>query len=358
MHARSTPLGVTRKGGWCNFTQFQCCVKRFTAYLMSANYSVCKFLAPALMVLFGLLILPAQRVASAADASGSQSASPQASVSSVLSIGSVTSPVLVGGSFEIVGSGFSPGSVVNFFVSNATGAVNEGPLKPSSPIESTSLTVEVPAAIPLGQGVVALQVVNTDQGFITSNTFYALLEGSAAAGIPSLTAINGVGLAATSLDPSYAIDNFETVVPQGTDVTLQGNGFDTVNGVAVDVFCACAGGKVGPFFLNSGDPALTATSLTVSLPAMGPNALPAGPASIVISNAGADGKYARKSNAGSVPIGRSISVIGVTQDATMLVVDGTGFSTLTVINLFVVKNGKAVNLGGLTHAAFRKFRSR
>ena len=273
----------------------------------------------------------------------------QGSVSIAPSIASVFSPVLVGGSFEITGSGFSSGSVVNFFVANATGVVNEGPLKPSEPTEPTSLTVEVPADIPLGQGVVALQVINTDQGFTVSNSFYALLEGSAAAGIPSLTAINGVGLAAISIDPSFAVDNSETVVPQGTDVTLQGSGFDTVNGVAVDVFCACAGGKVGPFFLNPGNPALSATSLTVSLPAMGSNALPAGPASFVISNAGADGEYAKKSNAVSVPIGRTISVIGVMQDATTLIVDGTGLSTLTVLNFFATNgNGKSVNMGGLT----------
>src|SRR4029077_1106136 len=104
------------------------------------------------------------------------------------------------------------GSVVNFFISTAAGVRNEGPFKPSA-ANSSLLTVDVTADVPLGQGVVALQVVNADQGFAASNLVYALLQGAPAAGIPSLTAINGVGLAATSTIPSFAIDNVETVVP-------------------------------------------------------------------------------------------------------------------------------------------------
>ena len=314
---------------------------------MSESHFVRKFLAPALIALLGLLALPGQPAASS-DTIRSLGAAVRGQGAAGLLVTSIPSTVLVGGSFKITGSGFSSGSVVNFFVSNVKGAVNEGPLRPSRPIAPTSLTLEVPADIPLGQGVVALQVVNTDQGFAASNFVYALLAGSAAAGIPSLTTIDGVALAATSVDPSFAVDNVETVVTLSTGVTLEGSGFDTVNGVAVDVFCACAGGKVGPFLVNAGDPALTATSVTVALPPMGSNALPAGPASIVISNRGADGQYTKKSNAVSVPIGRSISVIGVSQEVTTLVVEGTGFSTLTVLNFFVAQHGKAVNLGGLT----------
>jgi hypothetical protein len=278
------------------------------------------------------------------------SALPGIAAAGVPSINSVPPAVLAGSSFKVLGSGFTPGSVVNFFVSTNNGPLNEGPLKPSAGA-ATSLTVKVPAEIPLAQGVVALQVVNTDQGYAASKLVYALLEGSASAGIPSLTAINAVGLAATSTDPSYAIDNVETVVPQGSDVTLQGTGFDTVNGVAVDLFCACEGGKVGPFFINPGNPALSATAVTVSLPAMGPYAQPVGPASFVVSNRGIDGKYSRKSNAVSVPIGHKISVIGITQKGTKLIIDGTGFSTLTVINFYATRAGAAaVNLGGLTTA--------
>ena len=259
------------------------------------------------------------------------------------SITSVPSPVLVGSRFTLSGIGFSSGSMVNFFVATSSGTVNEGPLKPAS-VTSSLMTVNVPASIPLGEGVVALQVVNTDQGYSSSNITTALLLGSASAGFPSLTAINGVGLAATSTNPNYAADNVETVVPLGSQVTLKGTGFDTVNGVAVDVFCAA--GKVGPFFLNPGNPALSANSIMLTLPASGPNALPVGPASFVISNKGIDGLYSKKSNAVSVPMGRRIQVMSVTQQGKTLIVDGTGFSTLTLINFYASKGGPVVNLGG------------
>ena len=119
--------------------------------------------------------------------------------------------------------------------------------------------MDVPADIPLGQGVVAVQVVNTDQGYAASNLSYALLQGSPAAGIPSLTAINGVALAATSTDPDFAMKRGNRRAA-GRRSNPAGHRLRHRNGVAVDLFCACAGGKVGPFFINPGDPALSATS--------------------------------------------------------------------------------------------------
>ena len=197
----------------------------------------------------------------------------------------------------------------------------------------------------------ALQVINTDQSFSSSNLKTALLEGAASAGILSLTAINGVALAASSTNPSYATDNVETVVPQGSEVTLQGSGFDNSNGVAVDVFCACAGGKVGPFFINPGNPALSATSITLTLPISGPNALPVGPASFVIINKGSDGSLRQKEQRG-VSAGREQNpghvgdAGGKDPDR-----DGTGFSTLTVINFCATQKSGFVNLGGMLPAA-------
>src|SRR5581483_10891302 len=136
-------------------------------------------------------------------------------------------------------------------VATSNGPVNAGPLTPSL-VTPTNMTVPVPSTVTLGQGFVSVQVVNTDLGFKSSNVASALLQGSAAAGIPTITSINGKGLAATSSDPRYATNNVETVVVQGTVVTLGGMGFDTSNGAAVDLFCACTGGKVGPFFLLPG----------------------------------------------------------------------------------------------------------
>ena len=207
--------------------------------------------------------------------------------------------------------------------------------------------VPIPATIPLGQGVASVQVVNTDQKFAASNDVTTQLFGSNALGFPNLTGINGVRLAATSTNPSFATDNVETVVPQGKPVVLNGNGFDIIHGVAVDLFCACTGGKVGPFFLSPGNPGLTAKSISFTLPASGPKAPVTGPGSFVVSNAGTDGDFARKSNAVSVPIGAVPSIASVTQSGLKITVRGTGFSTLIVINLFNTQGTAIVNLGGL-----------
>jgi hypothetical protein len=183
-------------------------------------------------------------------------------------ITSIPSVILVGSTFTITGTGFTVGSVVNFFISTATGTINKGPLTPSSH-SPTMLQVNVPDTIPLGQGFAAVVVVNTDQSYVSSKAAYALLQGDAAHGIPTITKINGKGLASTSIDPNYATNNVETVVPQGSKVMLGGMGFDTKNGVAIDIFCASPGGKVGPFFLNPGNAGLTSNLLTFTIPAKG-----------------------------------------------------------------------------------------
>ncbi len=258
----------------------------------------------------------------------------------------MTSPVLVGGDLIINGSGFTKGSEVNFFVSTSSGPANEGPLKPdAATLSAIKLTVPVPATISPGQGFVSVVVVNTDEGFVQSNPGFALLQGSAAAGLPSITGLDGDRLAATSLDPDFAVANVETTLLQGSSVVINGNGFDTTHGVAVDVFCACpeSGGKLKTQFLNAGNAGLKPDSITFALPPT----TPTGPGSIIVSNA-AGGSYSAKSNAVSVPLGARINVTKVTQSGNTITVDGTGFSSLTVINLFNTQAGKTVNLGGLT----------
>jgi hypothetical protein len=257
-------------------------------------------------------------------------------------IGSLTNPVLVGGSFIINGRGFTKKPMLNFFVATAKGSVNEGPLTPSR-VSATQLTVPVPAGLSQGDGFVSVEVINTDSGFAKSNLGYALLQGSAAAGLPSITGLNGHGLAATSIDPNFATANVETTLTQGSPVVINGKGFDVANGVAVDVFCACPGGKLPTMFLNTGNPNIKPTAITFNLPA----STPTGPGSIVVSNAGAMRSYGAKSNAVSVPIGARIIVTRVTQAGSTLTVDGAGFSSLTVINFFNLQKGIAVNLGGL-----------
>ncbi len=261
-------------------------------------------------------------------------------------IGSLPAVIQSGAMFNIDGSGFTAGSRVNFFVAIATGPVNTGPFTPSG-FSPTQLTVPVPADNPLGQGVVAVEVVNTDQHFTVSNDMLTLLQGNPAAGIPSLTGVNSTLISPDSISASIATANVQTVVVQGSTVTLNGSGFDAVNGVAVDLFCACPSGKVGPFFINP-SLKLTTSQILFDLPSSGPQAPATGPGSFVISNKGAGGTYNMKSNALSVPIGEQISVTAVSQSGSAVMVFGTGFSTLTVINLFNVQSGGTVNLGGLT----------
>jgi hypothetical protein len=267
------------------------------------------------------------------------------------SITSISNPVFVGDNLTITGSGFTAGSVANFFVATASGPINFGPLAQSG-FTSTSLSIPVPTSkvTTLGQGVVSVVVVNTDQGYTQSNVATAQLFGDNADGFPNLTTINGVGLAATSTNPSFATDNVETVVQQSHTVTLGGSGFDTVHGVAIDLFCDCTGGKISPLFLNPGDPGLTATTLTFTLPA----GAVTGPGSFVISNKGAKGDYAIKSNAVSVPIGAAVTVSSVSEVGCTVTVNGSGFAVstpglpaFTVINLFNNQSGSVANLGGL-----------
>jgi len=262
-------------------------------------------------------------------------------------ITSIPSTILIGANFVINGKGFTAGSEVNFFVATANGAVNAGPLVPIGKT-STQLNVAVPTRITPGEGFVTVEVINTDTGFLNSNLASALLMGAPGAGFPDLTKINGVGLAATSSSPAFASNNVQTVVPQGSVVRLGGAGFDTTYGVAVNLFCACAGGKVGPFILNPGDPGLRPMQISFMLPAKGMrNSPPTGPGSFVVINAGISRTFADASNAVSVPIGAKIAVTSVTQSGKIVTINGDGFSTLTIINMFNSQGGGAVNLGGL-----------
>lgn len=260
---------------------------------------------------------------------------------------SIPPTILVGGTFVIKGKGFTPGSVANFFVAMSFGVKNFGPIPPTLRT-ATALTIDVPATTPLGQGFVGVEVVNKDQG-TKSGMAFAALQGAPGSGIPNITKINGVPL--QPFNPAIHTNNVDTIVPQGAVVTIGGTGFDTVNGAAVDLFCACPGGKVGPFVLAPGDPNLSATQIRVFLPATGPNSPATGPGDFELSNAGAAKTFTTKSNAVSVPIGAQISVKSVVQVGTKITVHGTGFSILTVINFFnkqgaIVKNLGGFNLGG------------
>ncbi|MBK7974234.1 MAG: hypothetical protein IPK07_13460 [Deltaproteobacteria bacterium] len=239
-------------------------------------------------------------------------------------------PVVVGTLLTLTGTGFSPGSVIKVFVATASGPVAFGPFTPATQ-EPGRLTWTVDPSIPLGNGFVAIQVINTDQGFLSSNLVSALLYGSAGLNIPTVTAVNGVALAPA--DPSIATANVETTVAQGSTVTLTGTGFSNA---LVNLFTAT--GNAGPLTPLGG---ASATQLQVVIP----NGTPTGPGSIQVVNSPYTGNV--KSNAVSVPIGPAISISSVSAAGSLVTVNGAGFSVLTVINLFNATPGGVVNLGGL-----------
>ncbi len=110
--------------------------------------------------------------------------------------------VYIGDNFLIQGSGFTSGSVVNFFVATAGGPINFGPLVPTDLLPDQMMAF-LPLTVTQGEGVASVQVVNTDEGHIASNNVVALLQGDPASGLPSVTGINGVGLSPSSVRPGY-----------------------------------------------------------------------------------------------------------------------------------------------------------
>jgi hypothetical protein len=113
--------------------------------------------AKRLVMAFGIaavsmLISRGTRSAAAATSASRAAAKTPAVAPGTPVISSIPTVVLVGGSFTVNGSGFTPGSVINFFVATSSGPVKDGPLTPNLPTSPTLLTVKVPATIPLGQG--------------------------------------------------------------------------------------------------------------------------------------------------------------------------------------------------------------
>ncbi len=240
----------------------------------------------------------------------------------------INSPVVAGATSTLTGHGFTAGSVISTFVATSSGPLGQGPYLPAA-FTPTSLTWQVPANIVLGNGFITVRVVDTDQGFTTSNTQSQLLFADPTQGIPTITAINGVALSAA--DPSIPLANVETVVALGSTVTLTGTGFSDP---LVNLFTAT--GNAGPL---TPLPGATASFLQVVVPP----GTTTGPGSFQLVNR----PSFIVSNAVSVPIGAAVTISGVSQVGSTVTVNGTGFSVLSVINLFNKQGSGGVNLGGL-----------
>ncbi len=242
----------------------------------------------------------------------------------------IAAPLVVGATASLAGAGFTNGSVVMLFVATASGATAHGPLTPSAR-SATSLSVPLPASIPLGNGFATVLVINTDQDYVQSNPQSQLLRGMASANLPTILSLNGVGV--RPADPSIPTAHVETVVVPGATLTIGGSGF---NGALVNLFSAAgAHGPLAPL------PGASAAQLQVTVPA----GVPTGPGALQVVNSPYVGNVV--SNAVSAPIGAVVGITAVGQTGAVVTVDGTGFSSRSVINLFNRQGAAVPNLGGL-----------
>jgi hypothetical protein len=248
-----------------------------------------------------------------------------------LTLSPIGSTVVVGAPLTLQGTGFTAGSVMQLFVATSGGTVSYGPYTPTSRTATTLTFNPLNSGIAVGNGFATFIVINTNQNYVTSNTQSALLAGNAASGIPSIATINGVAL--RPFDPTIPLATVETVVLQGTTVTITGSGFSNP---LVNLFTAT--GNKGPLAPLSG---ATSTQFQIVIPAD----TPTGPGSFQVVNAPYTGNVL--SNAVSVPIGALVSIGDVGQEGSTVTIHGSGFSVLSVINLFAHNmQGGVSNFGG------------
>jgi YVTN family beta-propeller protein len=252
--------------------------------------------------------------------------------------------ITVGGTTTLTGTGFTAGTVIKLFVNMGASIDDVSGASGFTPaaVTPTSLTWNVPATVPLGEGFGSIFVVNTDQGFTVSNTQYTHLFGDAEDNIPTITSVNGEALA-TTLDPGVPVAHSDTVITPGSIVTIGGSGFSVASGFGVSLFGADldnpgAVKNYGPLFPLAG---ASATSFQIEIPP----ALPAGPANFRVTNF--VGEDILSNSVSSVAVARpSITSVSVSGDTVTIL--GAGFSPLSVINLFNLQGSGVVNLGGLS----------
>jgi CSLREA domain-containing protein len=266
------------------------------------------------------------------------------------------SPIQVGSTIDLQGSGFTDGTVLKLFIATSTGVIDafpEGLGRTSG--DTTSWTATLPFPWPggpgpgnpdnpsnspsLGNGFASLYLVRRDEGSTESTKVGAVLQGNPNLNpkVPGITGLNGVPLSATSSEPSIKTANVEGLIIPGASATIQGSGFDNprVNIFSASGNCAPGGDDPGIKPISS-----NATSITLTVP----GSCGVGPGSVQVINF----KDAfRASNAVSVPIGAQVTVSNVSVNGSTVTVNGTGFNSLTVINLFASSGGNVVNVGGL-----------
>ena len=240
----------------------------------------------------------------------------------------IADPLMIGAFNALTGSGFSPGSAVIVFVATSAGSVKYGPYSVLSRTAG-SLVWFLPV-IPAGSGFATIQVVNTDQGNILSNSQSQLLYGLVSRGLPTIMALNSTPL--NPFDPAVPLATVETVVPQDSVLTIDGTGFSNPEVVVYST-------DPTPVVLEP-LPGGFSEQIQVQIPA----GLPTGPGTFVVVNR----PSLSESAAVSAPIGERIALSSVSQVGKTVTMTGEGFCTQTYINLFNRQGSAVVNLGGLT----------
>jgi hypothetical protein len=230
----------------------------------------------------------------------------------------ISTPITVGSTTTLTGTGFTAGSQIMGFVGTSQGTQMIGPFVPSS-WTPTSLTWNVPASLPLGFGYAVIAVVNTDQGYAGSQYQTALLFGNAALNRPTILGVNGTGLHAP--DGALSVVYVSTPIFPGTTVTLTGTGF---NGAGVNFYTAS--GNLGPLWPLPGS---TSTSMQLQIPANTPLGLGA----FEVVNQPYTGSVA--SQTVFVPVGDPPTISSISQNGSTITVNGTGFANGAALNFFV-----------------------
>jgi hypothetical protein len=240
----------------------------------------------------------------------------------------LTGPVWVGGTTALSGQNFTAGSVIVLFMDTGFGVQPFGPYTPSGRT-ATTMTWNVSSAVPLGNGFAAVQIVNTDQGYISSNVQPALLQGASAAGLPSISAVNGFAI--NPPDLAVPLANVSTTLLQGTTATISGAGF--INPVAVLFSSGSSAVALEPL------PGGSSTQFQVTVPTDSPT----GPGALQVVNR----PSFLGSSAVSVPIGEPLRLDSITKSGSVITLRGAGFSLRTVISFFNLQPSGVVNLGAL-----------
>jgi glucose/arabinose dehydrogenase len=241
----------------------------------------------------------------------------------------ISSPVVLGATTTLTGSGFTAASVVVGWIRVAGVVQGVGPFTPISQT-STQLGWAVPSNIPLGEGVIVVAVVNPDEGFRGSNLQIQRLFGNPALNIPTITGVNGSPIQGPDQVMNGIYVNV-SVFPS-TWVLLSGSGFNTPG---VNLYAAA--GNLGPLAVRN----VTDTQLEAFIPANAPLGL-AGFQVVNSPYSGNVGSQVVYASLGSAP-----TITSVTQMGTAVTVNGTGFASGAVINFFNQQGAGVVNLGGL-----------